>query len=221
MDILYHFPLCPFSRKVRVFLKEKKINFSLIEENPWKKREEFIKINPVCQVPVLINNQNIIIDSQAICEYIEETHDNSALLGGSPYKKSEVRKLISWIDYKFYHEVTKYVISEKIAKYYIQNKSPDSRFLRAAMYNLQSHIKYIEHLIHTNGWLVSHEFTLADITLSAHISVLDYIDTFPWNISNTVKEWYSLIKSRSSFAPILHDKISGFTPPMHYPQLDF
>ncbi|QXK92108.1 glutathione S-transferase family protein [Neoehrlichia mikurensis] len=221
MDILYHFPLCPFSRKVRILLKEKKINFNLIEENPWKKREEFIKINPVCQVPVLINNQNIIIDSQAICEYIEEVYNDFSLLGSLPYQRSEVRKLISWIDYKFYHEVTKYVISEKISKYYIKNKSPDSRFLRAAIYNLQSHIKYIEHLINTNGWLVLHELTLADIALSAHISVLDYVDIFPWNISNTVKEWYSIIKSRSSFSPILQDRILGFTPPAHYSQLDF
>ncbi len=48
--ILYHFPLCPFSRKVRALLKEKKLSCDLVYENPWEKRNEFMEINPIGQV---------------------------------------------------------------------------------------------------------------------------------------------------------------------------
>ncbi len=63
--ILYHFPLCPFSRKVRALLKEKKLSCDLVYENPWEKRNEFMEINPigqvpVLQVPVLIDNNFVI-----------------------------------------------------------------------------------------------------------------------------------------------------------------
>ncbi len=79
----------------------------------------------------------------------------------------------------------------------------------------------MEHLINTNGWLASREFTLADVALSAHISLLDYMGIFPWDLSPTLKEWYSLIKSKPSFSQILGDRIPGFSPPVHYAQLDF
>ncbi|WP_395877627.1 glutathione S-transferase family protein [Ehrlichia muris] len=221
MDTLYHFPLCPFSRKVRIFLKEKKFNFHQIEENPWKKREGFIKINPVCQVPVLISGQHVIADSQAICEYIEELYDSVSLLGNSLHVRSIVRKLIYWIDYKFYHEITRYIINEKISKYYIKNASPDSRFIQAARQNLLPHIRYIERLLNTNSWVACNEFTLADITLAAHISVLDYMNIFPWHSTAILKEWYSIIKSKPSFSDILNDKVTGIIPPVHYNKLDF
>ncbi|MFP3024080.1 MAG: glutathione S-transferase family protein, partial [Wolbachia sp.] len=90
--ILYHFPLCPFSRKVRALLKEKKLSCDLVYENPWEKRNEFMEINPIGQVPVLIDNNFVIADSNAICEYIEETYNSDVkLLGSSTIIKSKIR----------------------------------------------------------------------------------------------------------------------------------
>ncbi|MGL9725584.1 MAG: glutathione S-transferase family protein [Wolbachia sp.] len=216
--ILYHFPLCPFSRKVRALLKEKKLNCDLIYENPWKKRNEFMKINSAGQVPVLIDNNLIIADSNAICEYLEETYNSDIkLLNSSTAVKSKIRALINWFDNKFYNEVTKYIISEKV----IINRSPDSRFLHAAQHNLSYHIEYIEYLISKNIWLAADKFTLADITLASHISVMDYVNSFPWEKSKILKKWYSIVKSRPCFREILLEKISGFTSPKHYADLDF
>ena len=194
--ILYHFPLCPFSRKVRALLNEKKLNCDLVYENPWEKRNEFMKINPTGQVPVLIDNNLIIADSTAICEYLEEIYSgNIKLLDSSIIIKSKTRALINWFDNKFYNEVTKYVINEKV----IINRSPDSKFLHAAQHNLSYHIEYIEYLISKNIWLATDKFTLADITLASHISIIDYVNSFPWEKSKILKEWYSIVKSRPCF----------------------
>lgn len=216
--MLYHFPLCPFSRKVRIHLKEKKLNCDLIHENPWEKRDKFMEINPVGQVPVLINNRFIITDSGAICEYLEETYnDTTRLFGSSIIIKSKVRALINWFDNKFYNEVTKYIINERI----ILDRNPDSRFLHAARNNLTYHIEYIEYLINKNVWLVTDKFTLADITLASHISVIDYAGSFPWEKSKIIKEWYSIVKSMPCFREILSDIVPGLPPPQHYTELDF
>ncbi|WP_250295265.1 glutathione S-transferase family protein [Wolbachia endosymbiont of Oedothorax gibbosus] len=216
--ILYHFPLCPFSRKVRAFLKEKKLSCDLVYENPWEKRNAFMEINPTGQVPVLIDNNFVIADSNAICEYIEETYNSDVkLLSSSTIIKSKIRALINWFDNKFYNEVTKYIMNEKV----ITNRSPDSRFLHAAQHNLLCHIEYVEHLINKNVWLATDKFTLADITLASHISVMDYVSSFPWEKSKILKEWYSIVKSKPCFREILLERVSGLTPPKHYADLDF
>ena len=39
---LYQFPLCPFSRKVRLMLGEKGVAHELVRESPWTGRDEFV-----------------------------------------------------------------------------------------------------------------------------------------------------------------------------------
>ena len=59
MTTLYHYPLCPFSRKVRLLLRERSIDPDLITETFWGKRKEFLKMNPSGDVPVLIIKKRI------------------------------------------------------------------------------------------------------------------------------------------------------------------
>jgi glutaredoxin len=50
---LYQFPLCPFSRKVRLALSEKGVAFDLVREDPWAASDEFYALNPAGRTPVL------------------------------------------------------------------------------------------------------------------------------------------------------------------------
>ncbi|MFN3434080.1 MAG: glutathione S-transferase family protein, partial [Sphingomonas sp.] len=50
---LYQFPLCPFSRKVRLLLGEKGIGYELVRESPWERRDEFMDMNPAGETPVM------------------------------------------------------------------------------------------------------------------------------------------------------------------------
>ena len=47
---LYHLPLSPFCRKVRLSLAEKKIEVELVEERYWDKSAEFLRRNPANQL---------------------------------------------------------------------------------------------------------------------------------------------------------------------------
>ena len=53
MWLLYQFPLCPFSRKVRLLLGEKGIGYDLVRESPWAMRDEFLDLNPAGLTPVM------------------------------------------------------------------------------------------------------------------------------------------------------------------------
>ena len=75
MWTLYHLWLCPFSRKVRIALGEKKLNYDLVVEKSWERREAFLALNPAGEVPVLLEitdegSNNVFSDSNSICEYL-------------------------------------------------------------------------------------------------------------------------------------------------------
>ena len=53
---LYQFPLCPFSRKVRLVLGEKGVAHELVREYPWERRDEFVDLNPAGETPVLVDS---------------------------------------------------------------------------------------------------------------------------------------------------------------------
>ena len=82
---LYQFPLCPFSRKVRLLLAEKGVAYDLIRESPWEAQDAFLDLNPAGTTPVMVEDEKniVLIDSQAICEYFEETVEKLPLINGS------------------------------------------------------------------------------------------------------------------------------------------
>ncbi|MBD0865349.1 MAG: glutathione S-transferase N-terminal domain-containing protein, partial [Rhodobacteraceae bacterium] len=53
MARLFHVPLSPFCRKVRLCLAEKKIKVELVEERYWEANPDFLRRNPAAKVPVV------------------------------------------------------------------------------------------------------------------------------------------------------------------------
>ncbi len=51
---LYQFPLCPFSRKVRLALTEKAVPHDLVRVSPWAEDDNFTDLNPAGQTPALV-----------------------------------------------------------------------------------------------------------------------------------------------------------------------
>lgn len=222
---LYFHPLCPFSRKVRIHLKAKDLDFELVQENFWERRKEFIAMNPSGSVPVLFDNQNanLIIDSSVIVEYIEENHqDTRNFLGDNPIKRTEVRRLQRWFDEKFYHEVSKYILTERyFNRFSTTSKAPDSEILRISRRNLNTHLSYIEFLLESRKYLAGDQITIADFSAASHISVLDYFGDINWSHFTPCKDWYCLIKSHKIFGDILKDRIANINPPEWYSKLDY
>ncbi len=222
MRRLYHLWLSPFSRKVRVALSEKGLDFQLRLEKVWERRDEFLGLNPTGQVPVMVEeDETVIADSTVIVEYLEELHPEPALLGGNPIERAEVRRLTQWFDLKFHGEVTRYFVDEKIMKRFLGLGEPNSQALRAGTQNIHIHLDYIGWLTEERWWLAGDVYSMADIAAASHLSCIDYLGDVPWDDHPQAKEWYARIKSRPSFRPLLADHIPGCPPPKHYANLDF
>jgi glutathione S-transferase len=222
MPTLYHLPLDPFSRKVRIIIREKKIDVDLMVEQFWERRAGFLALNPAGTVPVLQEeNGAVIAPSQTIAEYLDETVTEPPLMQGSAADRAEVRRLCAWFDVKFHREVTDNLFGEKLMKRFLGLGEPNSEAIRAGHTNLDTHLSYIGYLADRRTWLAGDHFSLADIAAAAQISCIDYLGDVPWEDYQEAKQWYARIKSRPSFRPILNDYVPGTRPPAHYTDLDF
>lgn len=221
MARLFHVPLSPFCRKVRLSLAEKKIEVLLVEERYWEQDPDFMRRNPAGKVPVLRIDGVVMAESAAICEYLEETRPEPALLPKDPVARQEVRRLVGWFDDKFHHEVTSKLLYERVNKKVMGQGYPDSGNVKAGAKAIKYHLDYMTWLLDHRRWLGGDVMTLADFAAAAHLSTLDYISDVDWNRSEAVKDWYAKIKSRPAFRSILADQVSGFPPPRHYNDLDF
>lgn len=222
MRTLFHLWIHPFSRKVRLALAEKGLEFDQRIEKVWERRTEFLALNPAGDVPVLIEEDGTTIaNSQVICEYLEEVYPAVSLLGTDPVQRAETRRLISWFDGKFDREVTDNLVGEKMMKRVLKMGEPHGPSIRAGSANIHYHLDYIGFLTEKRQWLAGDSFSLADIAAAAHLSAIDYIGDVPWDEHQAAREWYGKIKSRPSFKSLLEDRIPGFSPAEHYENVDF
>jgi len=222
MATLYHLPLDPACRAVRIVLGEKAVAVKLKAEKVWERRPEFLALNPAGEVPVLVEDDGArVAGAHAIIEYLDETRPEPPLLGADPAVRAEVRRLVHWFDVKFAREVTDNLYGEKVLKRFLGRGEPDSTAIRAGRHNIAIHLDYISWLADRRKWLAGELMSLADIAAAAHLSSLDYIGEVSWDDQPPAKDWYVRIKSRPSFRSLLADMIAGLPPPAHYADLDF
>lgn len=219
---LYQFPLCPFSRKVRLLLAEHGVAYDVVRENPWEQREEFLDLNPAGRTPVLRDAAKglVLADSRAICEYFEETLDKGALIVGTAVTRAEIRRLVALFDENFFADVTGPLLDERMKKRLFLRAPPDSTRVRSAMRLANEHLDYIDWLIDNRPWLAGAQMSLADLAAAAQISVADYLGGIDWSGHEPSRGWYSVLKSRPSFRPLLAERMEVIQPPAHYALVD-
>ncbi len=219
---LYQFPLCPFSRKVRLLLGEKGVGYEPVRESPWLRRDEFLDLNPTGQVPVMADTERgvTLIDSQVICEFFEETVNKAPMLNGTATDRAEIRRLAIWFDTNFYAEITAPLLHERMLKRIVYKQSPDGQALRTAMKAAVNHLDYIDYLLDHRTWLAGPTMSLADLSAAAQISIADYLGGIDWKSHEQAKGWYVRMKSRPSFRPLLSERMEGIPPPADYEKLD-
>ena len=218
---LYHLPLSPFCRKIRLVLAEKKVDVELIVELPWERRLDYLRQNPSGKVPMLKTDNLVLAESSAIFEYLEEVYPDIPLLPSNTEDRAEARRLAAWFDDKFHHEVTANLLYERVNKKLMKSGYPESARIKAGAKNIKYHLDYMGWLLDQRRWLAGDRMSIADFSAAAQLSCLDYIGDVDWERNEAVHDWYSKIKSRPAFRSLLSDLVPGFVPPPHYADLDF
>lgn len=225
---LLHFPLDPFSRRIRMTLSEMGIAAELLEERPWEGREDFLTLNPAGTLPVLIDDDGTVAAGvEAAGPHLDETRSGQSpsLWGTGAEHRAEVRRLVAWFDGKFHHEVTSPMLMEKVVKRFVPaaqgGGGPNMNRVRSALASLKDHLAYIDAITSHHNLLAGNDLTVADLAAAGHLSVAEYTGDIVWDDVPEAKAWYQRIKSRPSFRPLLADHVRGLVPSATYAELDF
>lgn len=230
MPTLYHHPLSTASRFIRLILSEYGFQVDLMEEQAWEKRRDFLALNPAGTLPVYVDDSmRALCGATVISEYLDETSGvlkrDRRLLAEDPFQRAEIRRLTEWFLQKFEQDVTRSIVKERALKLVMTpdqgGGAPDSKILRLARANIRQHLKYLAWLAGSRTYLAGDRLSYADLSAAAAISVLDYLGEIDWTEAPQAKEWYTRIKSRPSFRPLLQERVRGVTPASHYADLDF
>ena len=230
MLTLFHHPMYASCRFVRLTFGEYGEEIALIEERPWDRRKEFLTLNPAATLPVLLaEGDTPIVGAAIVADYIDETRGilkrDKRLMAEDPLERAEIRRLMDWYLTKTEGDVSRHLVRERVLKPLMPSEqgggSPDSAAIRAARANIRQHLKYTNWLAGTRNWLAGPRLTYADLAAAATLSVLDYLGEITWRDHPAARDWYSRMKSRPSFRPLLADRVRGLSPVSHYADLDF
>ena len=87
------------------------------------------------------------------------------------------------------------IIYEKVFSRIVENIIPNSENIRAALNNLDFHIKYFNYLLSNKNFFIKEKLTYLDLLAAANLSVLDYLGLLDFKTNENIKEWYFRVKS--------------------------
>jgi RNA polymerase-associated protein len=87
MMTLYSGTTCPFSHRCRIVLYEKQMDFQVIDVDLFNKPEDIAIINPYNRVPVLVDRDLVLYESNIINEYIDERFPHPQLMPPDPHAR--------------------------------------------------------------------------------------------------------------------------------------
>jgi len=214
MRRLIHLLLSPTSRLVRLALGEKRIACDLANaENPCAHLPTFIELDG-----------RAVTGLWAIVDHLENEHPDHPLLPPEAAERAEALRLFDWAMNNFHEETTKRIVFEKGSQAQtgtLIRRPPNMETVRLGRQALKSILADLGTLAESRGFLAGREVSLADLAITAHVSALDYFGEVPWAEFPALTEWYTRMKSRPSFRPLLADRVPGQPPVPHYAELDF
>lgn len=221
---LHHFAFDPASRAARLALGEVRLGFTEMAVKPWEPDSPIHALTPSGLPPVLeltYNGRPLILRGLAAILGFADDTAAGALLPGDAADRAEARRLVSWFERPFNDDVNAVLLHERMEKPLLRLGSPDARNLREGREALRRHLGLLEPLAGEREWLAGRRLSQADLVAAAHLSVLDYFGEAPWAAFPALKTWYTKIKCRPCFRPLLGDRFPGVPPSAVYADLDF
>ncbi|KKW68250.1 glutathione S-transferase [Lampropedia cohaerens] len=115
MMVLYSGTTCPFSHRCRFVLFEKGMDFEIRDVDLFNKPDDINVMNPYGQVPILVERDLILYESNIINEYIDERFPHPQLMPGDPVDRARVRLfLLNFEKELFVHVSTLESAEEKL-----------------------------------------------------------------------------------------------------------
>jgi glutathione S-transferase len=195
---LYTFPPSTNSRKVRIVLLEKGLEFERINVDLTKREQknpEYLKIHPFGQVPALDDEGFVLYDSTVINEYLEDEYPYPSLMPSDSEGRARARLLEDFRDSHF-NPYCVHIIYEMRKP----EGERDNQRIDNAKAQIAACFDRLENELHGKEYLAG-TFSLADIAFMANFDFLERfaIAVEPQRYRNTAA-WIARLKARPSYA---------------------
>ena len=194
---LYTFPLSTNSRKVRIALLEKGLEFERVNIDLAKREQknpEYLKIHPFGQVPALDDEGFIVYDSTIINEYLEDEYPYPPLMPEDSEGRARARLMEDFRDTRFNPPFVKLIYEMRKPE-----AERDANTLAAATAEINQCFDRIEKELQGKEYLAG-TFSLADIAFMANFDLLERFQIPVDSRYANAIAWIARLKARSSFA---------------------
>jgi glutathione S-transferase len=195
---LYHSPASTNSRKVRIALIEKGLEFERVPIDLAKKEQkspEYLKIHPFGQVPALDDEGFIVYDSTVINEYLEDEYPYPPLMPKDSDGRARARLMEDFRDNHFNIAFIR-IFREVRGK---PETERDPKAIDAAKAEITSYLERLDRELQGKEYLAG-EFSLADIAFMANLDLLEKFEIQVDPKNRNVIAWIARLKARPSFA---------------------
>ena len=106
MMTLYSGTTCPFSQRCRIVLFEKGMDFQIIDIDLYNMPEDIGVMNPYNRVPILVERDLILYESNIINEYIDERFPHPQLMPADPVMRARARSFLFRFEAELFSQVS-------------------------------------------------------------------------------------------------------------------
>ena len=158
---LYSGTTCPFSQRCRFVLFEKGMDFEIKDVDLFNKPEDISVMNPYGQVPILVERDLILYESNIINEYIEERFPHPQLMPADPVMRARARLFL------FNFEVELFSQIEALEK---GNQKQQEK----ARQQVADRLTELAPVFHKQKFMLGEDFSMLDVAISPLLWRLDY-----------------------------------------------
>lgn len=165
MMVLYSGITCPFSHRCRFVLFEKGMDFTIKDIDVFNKPEDLAVMNPYNEVPVLVERDLVLYESNIINEYIDERFPHPQLMPGDPVMRGRGRLVLYRMEKELFSLVQVLETPESTNK--------EQAKAREAIGN---GLTLLAPSFAKNKYILGDDFSMIDVALSPLLWRLDYYD---------------------------------------------
>ena len=166
MMVLYSGTTCPFSQRCRFVLFEKGMDFEIRDVDLYNKPEDIAIMNPYGQVPILVERDLILYESNIINEYIDERFPHPQLMPADPVMRARARLFLV----NFERELFAYV--QHLER---RDQTRDNaKALADARQQIRDRLTQLTPIFIKNKYMLGDEFSMLDVAIAPLLWRLDH-----------------------------------------------
>ena len=188
MMVLYSGITCPFSQRCRIVLYEKGMDFEIKDVDIFNKPEDLALMNPYNQVPVLVERNLILHESNIINEYIDERFPHPQLMAADPIARGRGRLFLYRLEKELFAPVQ-----------VLESLDSKKRGQDAAKKTILEGLTVLSSMFKKTRYILGDEFSLLDVAIAPLLWRLDYYGIKSSKLCSSILKYGERIFQRRSF----------------------